>query len=66
MDRQEGFCKVLNQRGVDFDQELIVECDGDQFSAYRAFKAFLERQKTFSAVFAHNDPMRNRCILCVI
>lgn len=55
-DRYKVFSKVLERRGIAWDPELLVLCEGDQFSAYQSFREFLKKKVDFSAVFAHNDP----------
>jgi LacI family transcriptional regulator len=54
-DRYEIYKSVLESRRIPLDERLIVECAGDQFSAYGSMKEFLCGKNQFTAVFAHND-----------
>lgn len=55
-DRYQAYRNILKIRGIPFCQELIVECDGGQISAYQAVSQFIDKKIPFSAIMAHNDP----------
>jgi len=56
-DRVDGFYKALNKAGFLFDDSLLVEGDWSASSGYAAFTQLWEKDKSFTAVFAHNDRM---------
>ena len=55
-ERYRVYRNVLQIRGIPFYPELVVECDGDQISAYQETSKFIEKQIPFTAIMAHNDP----------
>ena len=56
-DRLEGYRRALAAAGVTFDPELVVEADFTPAGAAAAMTRLLERDTSFTALFAANDQM---------
>ncbi len=54
-DRTEGYLQALRIAGIPVDPELILEGSWLHRNGYEKTKLLLERRKSFSAIFAHND-----------
>lgn len=55
--RHEGYKKALEEAGIKYDPQLIIEGDLRQQSGMQAVEMLLMRGRSFSAVFAANDQM---------
>jgi DNA-binding LacI/PurR family transcriptional regulator len=53
--RLEGYRKILNEHGIAFSSEYIVESKYDEEGGYKAMKKLLSLEKLPTAVFAAND-----------
>jgi LacI family transcriptional regulator, repressor for deo operon, udp, cdd, tsx, nupC, and nupG len=59
IDRLKGFHKALGLRGIDYNPEMVINCDFSIMVSYNKMKEFLSREAVpkFSAIFATNDLM---------
>lgn len=55
--RTRGFVSAFHDAKIDLAPELIIEGDWQFDGGYRAAQTLLSKDRTFSAVFAHNDSM---------
>jgi LacI family transcriptional regulator len=55
--RAEGYRMALEDNNIDFNEELFLQGDFGLRSAYLALKELLEKEASFTAVFASNDLM---------
>ncbi len=53
--RVTGYRQVLEEAGIPFDAELLVECESGHEAAYQAMKRLLALDNPPTAVFTHND-----------
>ncbi len=56
-DRLRGYRRALEEAGVPFREELVLDADFDTLTAYRVLRRAWERGLRFSAVFAASDEM---------
>lgn len=56
-DRMQGYRRMLEQSGIEFDPSLIEHGDWSYESGYRAMRQLLARSAHFTALFAQNDRM---------
>ncbi len=57
IERKEGAKKLLKDRGLKFDENLLLECNFSKEVAYYATQKFLSMKAPPSAIFAQNDYM---------
>ncbi len=55
--RMEGYRKSLEEAGIKFDSNRVIEGDFSPKSGYRCMKDLLKRKISFTAVFCANDQM---------
>lgn len=55
--RREGYRKALEEAGIGYDPQLVVEGDLRQQSGMQSLEMLLMRGRSFSAIFAANDQM---------
>ncbi len=53
--RFEGYCKALEEAGIEFDSDLVYQGDFSAQSGVLAVNSLLARSTHFSAIFAAND-----------
>lgn len=53
--RFQGYLKALNNAGLSYSEDLVVETEFTVKGGYRAFNRLLERKTKFSAIFAGDD-----------
>ncbi|MGQ9600735.1 MAG: LacI family DNA-binding transcriptional regulator [Anaerolineae bacterium] len=53
--RVTGYRQVLEEAGISFDDELLVECESGHEAAYLAMRRLLTLDDPPTAVFTHND-----------
>ncbi len=56
-DKLDGYRLALEQHGLPYDGQLVVEGDYSESSGVRACQRLLERGEPFEAIFAANDEM---------
>jgi LacI family transcriptional regulator len=56
-ERTNGFCKALEEAGVQLNPELVALGNWSYASGYPALRELLARNGGFSALFVHNDRM---------
>ena len=54
-DRTEGYLQALHNAGIPVDSTLMCGGGWEHRSGYENTKALLEKGKSFTAIFAHND-----------
>jgi LacI family transcriptional regulator len=54
-DRTEGYLQALRKAGIPVDRALICGGGWEHRTGYENTKALLEKGKSFTAIFAHND-----------
>jgi len=57
IERTEGAKKLLEEYGLTFDSDLVIECHFSKDLAYQAAKKFLAMENSPTAIFAENDYM---------
>jgi LacI family transcriptional regulator len=57
IERTEGAKKLLNDYGLTFDSDLVIECHFSKELAYQATKKFVAMENPPTAIFAENDYM---------
>ncbi|MBE3702301.1 substrate-binding domain-containing protein [Vibrio parahaemolyticus] len=55
--RYEGYKRAMNEAGLDFNANWIIESDFECEGGYQAFKKMAERGKLPSSIFVSNDMM---------
>jgi LacI family transcriptional regulator len=61
IERTEGARRLLDEYGLPFDSDLVIECHFSKELAYQAAKRFLAMKNPPTAIFAENDYMALGC-----
>ena len=56
-ERMAGFKRALEENGLPFVQENVVECDYTSYSGYKAVKKIAGQRRDFDGIFCDNDQM---------
>lgn len=55
--RLAGYRRALDQAGIEYDENLIIESDYQEAGGQNAIERLVRRKAQFTALFAHNDHM---------
>jgi LacI family transcriptional regulator len=61
--RRDGYCKALEDAGLNVEQNLILEAEFSPRAGILAMETFFTRGTMFSAIFAGNDQLADGCML---
>lgn len=64
-ERLRGYCKALQAHSIDFDAGLVESCAFGREDGYEAMKRLWERNKDFTAIYAHDDTTAAGAVACM-
>jgi len=50
-----GYRKALNEYGIEFNEQFVIDCAGSSKDGYIAAKELINRRKDITAIFCYND-----------